>query len=115
MKTANHNLYKTENISEDEALRRHSQRDFLNQNLILTKMLIFGGKFHDKTVRKFSGLDLFPNLTAQMANCDALYSDISEKLHFLLKISKKCSLYFIDNDPVVPRQSEAIAGHGGFH
>ena len=91
MKTANYNLYKTENISEDEALRRHSQRDFLNQNLILAKVLIFGGKFHNKTVRKFSGLDLFPNLTPQMANCDALYSDISEKLHFLLKISKKCS------------------------
>ena len=87
MKTANYSLYKTENISEDEALRRHSQRDFLNQNLILAKVLIFGGKFHNKTVRKFSGLDLFPNLTPQMA----LYSDISEKLHFLLKISKKCS------------------------
>ena len=91
MKTA---ITKTENISEDEALRRHSQRDFVNQNLILTKILIFGGRFHNKTVRKFSGLDLFPNLTAQMANCDALYSDISEKLHFLLKISKKLSARF---------------------
>ena len=88
-----HNLLsKSENISEDEALRRHSQRDFVSQNLILAKLLIFGGKFHNKTVRKFSGLDLFPNLTPQMANCAALYSDISEKLHFLLKISKKCSV-----------------------
>ena len=93
MKTVSYNLYiVTENISKDEALRRHSQRDFLNQNLILAKLLIFGGKFHNKTVRKFSGLDLFPNLTPQMANCAALYSDISEKLHFLLKISKKCSV-----------------------
>ena len=92
MKTASYNLYiVTENISEDEALRRHSQRDFVNQNFILAKLLIFGGKFHTKTVRKFSGLDLFPNLSPQMANCAALYSDISEKLHFLLKISKKCS------------------------
>ena len=99
MKTANHNLYKTENISEDEALRRHSQRDFLKQNLILAKILISGGKFHKKTVRKFSGLDLFPNLPLQMANCDALYSDISEKLHFLLKISKKCSVHFYEDRP----------------
>ena len=99
MKTANHNLYKTENISEDEALRRHSQRDFLKQNLILAKVLIFGGKFHNKTVRKFSGLDLFPNLTPQMA----LYSDISEKLHFLLKISKKCSVHFYEERPTSTR------------
>ena len=72
----------------DEALIRHKPRNSLKLNLVLGNDLMLGWKVHEKICKTFIGLEIFPQLRRNKDhNCKTLYMDISNKLHYLLKIS----------------------------
>ena len=72
----------------DEALIRHKPRNSLKLNLVLGNDLMLGWKVHEKICKTFIGLEIFPQLRRNKDhNCKTLYLDISNKLHYLLKIS----------------------------
>ena len=74
-------------IFPDEALLRHKPRDSFKHNTVLAHDLLFGGRFHEKIVKKFVNLELF-SPDEKEENCKSFFVDISQKLHYLLKISE---------------------------